>query len=86
MELRFNEEDLEALSNLLADKVIEKVKTLLPQNQPKSDGLLTVSELSQYLKVKESWIYQKVHSREIPYHKLGGKLRFRKSEIDKMLT
>lgn len=83
MEIKFSADDLEILSTLLADKVMEKVRLLLPQS--KTDGLLTVSELAEYLKVKEAWVYQKVHTKEIPYRKVGGKLRFRKSEIDRMV-
>jgi len=90
MRFEFDGKELESLATLLADKVIEKIKTL-PKNPPNdnpndNDSLLTVPELAKYLKVKESWIYQKVHVREIPFYKIGNKLRFKRSEIDKMLT
>ena len=42
---------------------------------------VTVKELSQFLKVKESTLYSWVHSSLIPYHKLNGLVRFDMEEI-----
>jgi excisionase family DNA binding protein len=47
-----------------------------------SDGLMTVDELAVYLKLKPGTIYNRVSRNEIPYLKVGGLLRFRRSEID----
>jgi excisionase family DNA binding protein len=47
---------------------------------------MDVSALCAYLNVKESWIYERTHLNEIPFMKLGGQLRFRRSTIDKWLS
>lgn len=55
-------------------------KTLF-QNS-KSDELMDVEGLALYLKVPKSWVYEKVHKKEIPFHKAGKFPRFRKKHID----
>ncbi len=42
---------------------------------------VTIKELSQFLKVKESTLYSWVHYGLIPYHKLNGLVRFDMEEI-----
>jgi len=81
MRTELEKEDLTLIANAAADLVLEKLKEHFSLNK-KEDRFLTVDELADYLKVKKSWIYQRVHSRDIKYHKVGNKLRFRKSEID----
>ncbi len=44
--------------------------------------LYTIEELSEYLSIKESTIYQWTHLRKIPYIKVGRFLRFDSEEID----
>ena len=44
--------------------------------------LITVRELSEFLKVKKSTLYSWVHSRAIPFYKLNGLLRFDMAEIE----
>jgi len=41
---------------------------------------MTVEGVSQYLNIKRSTIYSKIH--QIPHYKVGKLLRFRKSDID----
>jgi excisionase family DNA binding protein len=41
-------------------------------------NLLTVEELLRVLKVKRSWIYEKVRQGKIPHYKLGKYRRFKK--------
>ncbi len=43
--------------------------------------LLTIDELADLLKVKKSWVYDRVQDGSIPSIKLGGHRRFRRSEI-----
>ena len=67
----------------IAERVVEQITPLLKQNSKSNDNeLMTVKEVASYLKVKESWVYEKVHKREIPYHKCGKFPRFRKKYID----
>ena len=39
-------------------------------------------KVAKHLKVKESWVYEKVHTREMPFKKIGKFPRFRKRDID----
>ncbi len=43
--------------------------------------LVTIKDLSQFLKVKESTLYSWVHHGLIPFHKLNGLVRFDMEEI-----
>ncbi len=71
------------LINDIVEKVVERLKPLLNKSQdPKGDELMDVKALASYLKVKESWVYEKIHKREIPYHKAGKFPRFRRKHID----
>ena len=44
-------------------------------------NLLTVQEVAEMLKISVSTLYRWVNKREIPFVKLGGKLRFNEGEI-----
>ncbi len=71
------------LINDIVEKVVERLKPLLRQNSTSNDReLLTVDELANYLKAKKSTIYDKVHSKSIPFLKNGNSLRFRRKHID----
>lgn len=43
--------------------------------------LLTINEVAEMLKISVSTLYRWVNKREIPFVKLGGKLRFNEDEI-----
>ena len=43
--------------------------------------LVTIKEVSEFLKVKESTLYSWVHYDSIPFYKLNGLLRFNMEEI-----
>ncbi len=68
--------------------VLEKIKPLLKNNSKarREDTIFTVKELAKYLKVDTSWVYKRVHLKDIPYFKLGKYPRFKKSEIDKWIN
>ncbi len=64
-------------------QVVEQLKPMFNGSHVhKGDELMDVKGLVNYLKVKESWVYEKVHKREIPFHKAGKFPRFRKKYID----
>ena len=46
------------------------------------DALITVKEVSEYLKLKEQTVYLLARKNKIPSLKVGGSLRFKKSQID----
>ncbi len=68
----------------IADLIFHRLKPLTNNKNDSNNGdeWLSVAELSKYLKVTESWIYEKTHKREIPFKKAGKFPRFRKSHID----
>jgi excisionase family DNA binding protein len=66
--------------------VFEKLKPLLNNSHDSKDNeLMDVKGLAEYLKVKESWVYEKIHTKQIPFQKAGRFPRFRKKNIDKWL-
>lgn len=46
---------------------------------------LTTEEVAHYLGIKVSTIYAWVHTRQIPYYKVGRLVKFRISEIEDWL-
>ncbi len=74
-------------ANDLVDKivsgVIEKINVLSKNvSNSNSDELMNVEDVATYLKVKKSSIYDRAHSRSIPFLKNGKFLRFKKKDID----
>ena len=51
-------------------------------NEPIDAAILTLKEVSEYLKVTERTIYRLAASRKIPAFKVGGSWRFSRAEID----
>ena len=51
----------------------------------KLGDILTIEELSDYLKISKSTLYKLVRERKVPSQKIGRHLRFRKETIDKWL-
>ena len=49
----------------------------------KSTDILTIDELSAYLKISKSTLYKLVREGKIPSQKIGRHWRFRKSAIDR---
>ena len=79
MKIELEVSDIEGI----AEKVAEQLKPLLNNSHnPKDNELMTVDEVADYLKVKTSWVYEKVHTRQIPFQKAGRFPRFRKKNID----
>ena len=81
---------IEIDDKVLVDKIVEKVvarlKPLLSNTHDSKDNeLMDVKGLAEYLKVKESWVYEKIHTKKIPFVKAGRFPRFRKKHIDKWL-
>ncbi len=70
----------------IAKKVVEQLKPMFNNSHDsKGDELMDVKSLANYLKVKESWVYEKIHTRDIPFHKAGKFPRFRRKHIDMWL-
>jgi excisionase family DNA binding protein len=84
--MRIEIDDTELIDSIV-EKVVERLEPLLLQNSKSNDSeLMTVDEVSKYLNVTKSWVYDKVHTRSIPFQKAGKFTRFRKKHLDIWLS
>jgi len=62
-------------------------KFINPYNtaESKLEPLLTVDDVSRLLNISKAALYQMTSRREIPYFKVGNRLRFRQSVIEQWL-
>lgn len=83
MKFEIESQDVEAI----ARRVAEILKPLLthPAGSNEKDVVFDVKGLADYLRVKESWVYQQVHTRSLPCFKMGKYPRFKKAQIDKWM-
>jgi len=51
-----------------------------------ADNLITPRELSRLFKVSIASIYRLVDKRSLPFYKVGGNLRFSKTDIEEYLN
>ena len=54
-------------------------------DKPVDAEILTIKEVSEYLKVTERTIYRLAAAKKIPGFKVGGAWRFSKAEIDQWI-
>jgi len=53
---------------------------------PAADEILTLDEVSAFLKAGKRTVYRLAQSGDIPAFKLGGTWRFRRSELDRWIA
>jgi len=71
---------------LLAEKIVEGVKSLLPDSTNSNCDIIFKPEtLAEYLNVDTTWVYKQVTLKTIPYFKTGKYVRFKKSHIDRWI-
>ena len=51
-----------------------------------TDAVLTVKEVSQYLKLAQSTVYRLAQEQKLPCRKVGGTWRFSRNGIDQWLA
>jgi excisionase family DNA binding protein len=51
----------------------------------KIKAFFTPDELAELLAISKPTVYRLVGKRQLPFHKIGGVLRFKKADIDKYL-
>jgi len=51
-----------------------------------SEDILTIEEVSVWLKVKESFLRALIYQHRIPFFKLGRLVRFRKRDLEKWMA
>lgn len=76
--------DIQELKKEVAGDVVKALRPLLKE-QGREDALLSVKGLAGYLQMSEKWVYERVQYNEIPYTKIGSRVRFKKSDIDAWL-
>jgi excisionase family DNA binding protein len=79
------------LVDLIADKVIERLKPIIAGNGKHEDNIIfNKKSLSEYLNVSESTINKLVSNKQIPHFKIqpgqSGGVRFSKRDIDKWIS
>jgi len=80
--MKFEINDSELVAEIVK-KVVEQIAPLIKHDSKNSGNeLMTVKEVANYLNVKTSFIYDKVHKREIPFRKVRKFTRFPKKHID----
>jgi excisionase family DNA binding protein len=45
------------------------------------EALWDANDVATYLKVSKTWVYQRVEAGLIPYHRIGGLVRFEPEEV-----
>ena len=78
---------IEIDDNTFVDEIVKRVvmqlTALLQQNPQNNDNeSMTVEDIAKYLKVTKSFVYEKIHKKEIPFYKVGRLPRFSKKHID----
>jgi excisionase family DNA binding protein len=76
--------DTQSIIEEITRRILEGLKPILSKTQ-EDDMIFDVKELSIYLKVPVSWIYNKNTLKELPHFKTGKYTRFRKKDIDKWI-
>lgn len=48
-------------------------------------AFFTPDELAEFLAISKATVYRLVGKRQLPFHKIGGVLRFKKADIERYL-
>lgn len=74
--------------DILNSAIEETVNRTLAAVKPPEPEYLTIDQLRGYLPQKpaKQTVYQWVHFKQIPYHKRGKTVLFKKSEIDQWIS
>lgn len=61
-------------------------KFIFMKNEKHEANLLTIDELSEYLKLSKETIYRRIYDKTLPCFKVGRVWRFKSKEIEKWLA
>jgi excisionase family DNA binding protein len=67
--------------SLYYEAEVSKKKTPRSQVAPTTRRLLSVKEVCEELGMSKSWVYQRIHSAEIPSIKLGGSIKIKREDL-----
>jgi excisionase family DNA binding protein len=69
----------------LRQLIREEVKAVLSGEDQQvaggEEGFINITQAADFLKLKTSYIYKLVHGNNIPFHKAGKRLLFKKSDL-----
>lgn len=82
MKTELEQKDIEAIAQRVLEVFKPVMVDIIKSQQPESKEFMDVKGLAQYLKRKESWVYNKVYKKEIPFKKAGKFVLFDKEDID----
>lgn len=84
MKLEMEETDLRRIAEMVAEQL--KPMLNIPANGKADvrgqDKLLDIPKLCDYLDVSERWVRGRMSKKVLPFYKMEGLVRFKKSEID----
>ena len=80
MKIEINDKEL--IESIVKDVVDQLTPLINNANHAVDNESMTVQEVAKYLNVTKSFVYEKVHKREIPFYKVGRLPRFSKKHID----
>jgi excisionase family DNA binding protein len=69
--------------NLLTELHVKRIREVMRRSLSDIAPVLTVRELSDYLRVHPSTIYRLLRARQLPAFKVGSDWRFNVEEIDR---
>ena len=82
MQIELDEKDIE----MIATKLVERIRPLLKDRISDEDIILTADEVADYLKLSKITIYKLAKDGVLPGFRVGGSWRFSKANIEKMMT
>lgn len=68
---------------MLPPQLFNMAKAIKKKKQPEEVKYMTIKELAEYASISTSYLYKSKST--IPHLRIGGKIMFEKTEIDKWL-
>ena len=81
--MKFEPEELNQLANAVSEKILERLKPVLRQQSQGQEKDFTVETLAEHLDIPIRKVYEMTSRKQIPFYKVGNKLRFRPTDIAK---
>ena len=66
------------------DQILNELRGLR-QQETSAREILTIEEAADYLRLSVFTLREKVRLRQVPFYKVGGAVRFRRSKLDRWI-
>ncbi len=70
------------LRKLIDESISKALQAVIGNDRSTEKEFMDLKEVAVFLKLSEATIYRKTHEKTIPHYKKGGKLYFKRSEIE----